>query len=151
MANLRREVICNSALRAWMTESVKPATHYEVLPGRWIAEPSWPPPGKTFRRVFLTDEGLRDATAPQLFTHPVAQLLRYPTALIALPLRSVRLEHRPGGERALATAPGCPPMAETVSDASVCDGRPLSRCRLAVAPGDRAFAISGREPPIPVA
>jgi len=48
----------------------------------------------------------------------------------------------------LATAP---PTAETVSDASVYDGRPLSRCRLAVARGDRAFAISGREPPIPVA
>ena len=32
-------------LRAWMTESVKPAPHHEVLPGRWIAEPSWPPRG----------------------------------------------------------------------------------------------------------
>jgi hypothetical protein len=49
------------------------------------------------------------------------------------------------------TAPGGPLMAETVSDASVYDGRPLSRCRLAVAPDDRAFAISGHEPPIPVA
>ena len=44
-----------------------------------------------------------------------------------------------------------PPTAETVSDASVYDGRPLSRCRLAVAPDDKAFAISGREPPILVA
>jgi predicted acyl esterase len=51
-------------LRAWMTESVKPATHHEVLPGRWIAEPSWPPAGRTSRRLFLTDEGLRDAIAP---------------------------------------------------------------------------------------
>src|SRR6516164_574048 len=31
-------------LRAWMTESVKPATHHDALPGRWIAEPLWPPP-----------------------------------------------------------------------------------------------------------
>ena len=31
-------------LRAWMTDSVKPATHHETLPGRWVAEPSWPPP-----------------------------------------------------------------------------------------------------------
>jgi uncharacterized protein len=53
-----------SMLRAWMTESVKPARHHEVLPGRWIAEPSWPPPERTFRRLFLTDEGLRDSTAP---------------------------------------------------------------------------------------
>jgi uncharacterized protein len=51
-------------LRAWMTESVKPATHHDVLPGRWIAEPAWPPPGVTPRRLFLTDAGLRNATAP---------------------------------------------------------------------------------------
>jgi predicted acyl esterase len=43
---------------------VKPATHHEQLPGRWIAEPSWPPPGRISRRLFLTDEGLWDATAP---------------------------------------------------------------------------------------
>ena len=24
-------------LRAWMTDSVKPAPHHEVLPGRWVA------------------------------------------------------------------------------------------------------------------
>jgi len=51
-------------LRAWMTESVKPAAHHEMLPGRWIAEPSWPSSGITPWRLFLTDEGLRDATAP---------------------------------------------------------------------------------------
>jgi predicted acyl esterase len=36
-------------LRAWMTESVKPA---------------WPPPGMTPQRLFLTDEGLQAAPAP---------------------------------------------------------------------------------------
>jgi predicted acyl esterase len=51
-------------LRAWMTESVKPATHHDVLPGRWIAEPSWQPGGRTSQRLFLADEGLRDAMAP---------------------------------------------------------------------------------------
>ena len=51
-------------LRAWMTESVKPATHHDTLPGRWIAEPSWPPPGIMPRRLFLTDAGLREAAAP---------------------------------------------------------------------------------------
>src|ERR1700730_12112092 len=51
-------------LRAWMTESVQPATHHDTLPVRWIAEPSWPPPGIMPRRLFLTDEGLRDAAAP---------------------------------------------------------------------------------------
>jgi predicted acyl esterase len=50
-------------LRAWMMESVKPASHHETLPGRWIAESSWPSRGITPRRLFLTDEGLRDETA----------------------------------------------------------------------------------------
>jgi predicted acyl esterase len=50
-------------LRAWMMESVRPASHHETLPGRWIAESSWPSPGITPRRLFLTDEGLRDETA----------------------------------------------------------------------------------------
>ena len=30
-------------LRAWMQESVRPATTYPERPGRWIAETSWPP------------------------------------------------------------------------------------------------------------
>jgi predicted acyl esterase len=50
-------------LRAWMTESVKPASRHETLPGRWVAEPSWPPPGTTPQRLFLTDEGLRNEAA----------------------------------------------------------------------------------------
>jgi putative CocE/NonD family hydrolase len=50
-------------LRAWMTGSVKPAPHHEVLPGRWVAEPSWPPPEMKSRRLFLTDDGLRDEPA----------------------------------------------------------------------------------------
>src|SRR5262249_2023664 len=48
----------------WMTESVKPASRHETLPGRWVAEPSWPPPGITPQRLFLTDEGLRNEAAP---------------------------------------------------------------------------------------
>ena len=51
-------------LRAWMTDSVKPATHHAALPGRWIAERSWPPPAIAARRLFLTDAGLREASAP---------------------------------------------------------------------------------------
>jgi uncharacterized protein len=51
-------------LRAWMTESVKPASHHDVLAGRWVAEPSWPSPNITPQRLFLTDHGLRRAAAP---------------------------------------------------------------------------------------
>jgi predicted acyl esterase len=51
-------------LRAWMTDSVKPATHHAALPGRWIAEASWPPAGRAPRRLYLTDAGLQDAATP---------------------------------------------------------------------------------------
>ena len=57
-------------LRAWMTESVKPASHHDTLPGRWVAESSWPPPEIKSRRLFLTDEGLRETAAP-LTARPV--------------------------------------------------------------------------------
>jgi uncharacterized protein len=50
-------------LRAWMTESVRPAPYHEELPGRWIAEPSWPPSGVTAHRLHLTDDGLRNDAA----------------------------------------------------------------------------------------
>ena len=51
-------------VRAWMTDSVKPATYHETLPGRWVAEPSWPPPENKPLRLFLTDDGLRPERAP---------------------------------------------------------------------------------------
>jgi predicted acyl esterase len=51
-------------VRAWMTDSMMPATYHETLPGRWVAEPSWPPPESKFHRLFLTDGGLRRERAP---------------------------------------------------------------------------------------
>jgi predicted acyl esterase len=51
-------------VRAWMTDSVKPATYHETLPGRWVVEPSWPPPESKSHRLFLTDDGLRPERAP---------------------------------------------------------------------------------------
>ncbi len=50
-------------LRAWMTESVDPTRYNEVLPGRWISEPSWPPEGTRPRRLFVTDGGLETKSA----------------------------------------------------------------------------------------
>ncbi len=42
-------------LRAWMMESVRPAPMHAERPGRWIAEPVWPPPSVAPRRFWLTD------------------------------------------------------------------------------------------------
>ncbi|MBN9563907.1 MAG: CocE/NonD family hydrolase [Alphaproteobacteria bacterium] len=47
-------------LRAWMMQSVAPATHHDERPGRWIAEALWPAPGIASRRWFLAEQGLRD-------------------------------------------------------------------------------------------
>ena len=46
-------------LRAWMTESVKPAPYHATLPGRWVAEQTWPSAAIAPRRLLLTDAGLR--------------------------------------------------------------------------------------------
>ena len=46
-------------LRAWMTDSVAPAPFHAELPGRWIAEPCWPPPSITMQRLYLSDGGLQ--------------------------------------------------------------------------------------------
>jgi putative CocE/NonD family hydrolase len=40
-------------LRVWMQESVAPQAQYEIWPGRWIAEETWPSPRITRLRYFL--------------------------------------------------------------------------------------------------
>ena len=51
-------------LRVWMQESVDPRTSYEVRPGRWVGEPSWPSPHIDVRRWPLP-EGERAVRSPQ--------------------------------------------------------------------------------------
>jgi hypothetical protein len=41
-------------LRVWMQESVPPSARYDVRPGRWVAEPSWPSPNIGTRGYKLT-------------------------------------------------------------------------------------------------
>jgi putative CocE/NonD family hydrolase len=40
-------------LRAWMQEYTPPAPYHASWPGRWVAEPSWPPPEGRARRLYL--------------------------------------------------------------------------------------------------
>jgi hypothetical protein len=40
-------------LLAWMQDVVPPAGHHAVRPGRWIAEPAWPPPSVEWQTLSL--------------------------------------------------------------------------------------------------
>lgn len=52
------------ALRAWMQDSVPPATAYAERPGHWVTEPSWPSPNVTDTSYPLANmAGGRRATA----------------------------------------------------------------------------------------
>ncbi len=51
-------------LRAWMQESVRPATTYAERPGRWIAETSWPPASVKPKLLYLANRDLLDVPFP---------------------------------------------------------------------------------------
>lgn len=40
-------VMAEPLLRSWISESHRPATVYEELPGRWVGDPAWPSPHVT--------------------------------------------------------------------------------------------------------
>jgi hypothetical protein len=44
-------------LRAWMQEYTPPAPHHQDWPGRWVAEPCWPPADAGKRRLYLRADG----------------------------------------------------------------------------------------------
>ena len=44
-------------LRAYMQEAVPPASYYDEMPGRWVAEEDWPSPRIAIARWFLTADG----------------------------------------------------------------------------------------------
>ncbi|MEA3149096.1 MAG: uncharacterized protein QOD56_35 [Gammaproteobacteria bacterium] len=45
-------------LRAYLQDSIAPASHYDSRPGRWVAETSWPSAAMTRRRWYLNADGL---------------------------------------------------------------------------------------------
>ena len=51
-------------LRVWMQDSVPPKTSYPHRPGRWVAEPSWPSPNVTTRRLPLGYRRILPAGTP---------------------------------------------------------------------------------------
>ena len=51
-------------LRVWLQDAVEPGAFNRVRPGRWVAEPSWPPPRPRTRRLHLNPAGLGDEAEP---------------------------------------------------------------------------------------
>ncbi|MGW0464433.1 CocE/NonD family hydrolase [Streptomyces sp. NPDC003027] len=43
----KNSIMAEPLLRSWISESHPPATVYEELPGRWVADPAWPSPHVT--------------------------------------------------------------------------------------------------------
>ncbi len=54
-------------LRAWLQDSVPPASDYDERPGRWVAEPGWPPVRPALR-LHIGDGRLHDEPASSPFT-----------------------------------------------------------------------------------
>lgn len=52
-------------LRLWMQEGVEPRVAYDERPGRWVAEPAWPPPTATTRSFALNPGALDEAALPE--------------------------------------------------------------------------------------
>lgn len=60
----RNDVMEGPLIRAWMQEPVAPAPWHAERPGRWIAEPAWPPPDRPPLVLYPSPTGLAGA-APE--------------------------------------------------------------------------------------
>jgi putative CocE/NonD family hydrolase len=52
-------------LRAWMQDGYRPAPLHDEIPGRWIAEPQWPPPDRVLHRLYLAGTRLEAQPGPE--------------------------------------------------------------------------------------
>jgi len=58
LKGIRTGILEEPMYRVWMQESVPPRSFYDVRPGRWVAETSWPSPRITTKRLVLNPGGL---------------------------------------------------------------------------------------------
>ncbi len=75
-------IMAEPMLRAYVQDSVAPASHYDMRPGRWVAEPAWPSP---------------NIRAETLFLHP-ARLEPRPGEAVSLAVSSPQTTGAAGGE-----------------------------------------------------
>ncbi len=58
LKGIRTGILEEPMYRVWMQESVPPRSFYDVRPGRWVAETTWPSPRITTKRLVLNPGGL---------------------------------------------------------------------------------------------
>ncbi len=56
-------------LRAWMEDPLPASPYYPSIPGRWVAERSWPPAGATERTLVLNPGSLDGDPGPEVDMH----------------------------------------------------------------------------------
>ncbi len=49
-------------LRVWLQDPTPPRTHYDIVPGRWVAEPSWPSPNIESQTISLAELTSQDSS-----------------------------------------------------------------------------------------
>ena len=108
-------IMAEPMLRAYVQDSVAPASHYDMRPGRWVAEPAWPSP---------------NIRAETLFLHP-ARLDPRPGEAVSLAVSSPQTTGAAGGEWCPYGLGGLGPELPTDQRADdawslVFDGEPLA-------------------------
>ncbi len=108
-------IMAEPMLRAYVQDSVAPASHYDIRPGRWVAEPAWPSPS---------------IRAETLFLHP-ARLEPRPGEAVSLAVSSPQTTGAAGGEWCPYGLGGLGPELPTDQRADdawslVFDGEPLA-------------------------
>jgi len=73
LKGIRTGILEEPMYRVWMQESVPPRSFYDVRPGRWVAETSWPSPRITTKRLVLNPGGLGEEpeSETQLILRPL--------------------------------------------------------------------------------
>ncbi len=65
LKGLNTGIMDEPMLRVWMPEAVPPQAFEPEWPGRWVAEPAWPPTGSTTKTYYLGESRLISVKGPE--------------------------------------------------------------------------------------
>ncbi|MGH9303619.1 MAG: CocE/NonD family hydrolase [Acidimicrobiales bacterium] len=65
LKGVENSIMDEPMVRAYIQDPVRPAAHHPERPGHWAAEPSWPSPNITGRRLHLNSSALGAEPAPE--------------------------------------------------------------------------------------